>query len=131
MKRIAFLTALISLFGLAFLVACSEQKEAEKHEAEVTSDDVKKEAQEAMEAASAYTQQQKEDFMRQAEAKIEEYTRQMEELMAKAQSGATELKEESKAEFKQDMEELRKKKQKFAEKLYDLKSASGQAWDDI
>jgi hypothetical protein len=52
--------------------------------------------------------------MRRAEAKMEEYTRQMEELMAKALSGATELKEESKAEFKQDMEELCKKKQEFA-----------------
>jgi hypothetical protein len=62
----------------------------------------------------AFTQQQKEEFMRRAEAKMEEYTRQMEELMAKALSGATELKEESKAEFKQDMEELCKKKQEFA-----------------
>jgi hypothetical protein len=131
MKRIAFLTALMSLFGLVFLVACSEQKEAEKPKAEVTSGDVKKEAEEAMEAASAYTQQQKEDFMRRAEAKMEEYNRQMEELTAKAQSGATELSEQSKAELNQDIEELRKKKQEFAEKLDDLKSASGQAWDDI
>jgi non-ribosomal peptide synthetase component F len=56
---------------------------------------------------------------------------EMQKLLAKAQSKATDLKEESKVQFNQSMEELRNKKQAAAEKLNELNSASGEAWEDI
>lgn len=116
---------------LAFLVACGDQKEAKKSETEVTSVDVKKEAKEAMETAKIYAHQQKEEYLQQIEAKIKEYDREMQELLAKAQSKATDLKEESKAQFNQSMEELSNKKKAAAEKLNELNSASAEAWGDI
>jgi len=107
MRRIALLIMLTAFFGLVFLVACGDQKEAEKSETEVTSMDVKKEAKETMETVKSYTQQQKDAYLRQIEAKLEELDKEMQELQAKAKSSATELKEESKAKFNQSMEELR------------------------
>lgn len=42
MRKIALFIMLTAFFGLVFLVACGDQKEAEKSETEVTSMDVKK-----------------------------------------------------------------------------------------
>jgi chromosome segregation ATPase len=131
MRRTTLLIMLTAFFGLAFLVACGDQKEAEKSKTEVTSADVKKEAKEAMETAKTYAQQQKEEYLQQIEAKMKEYDREMQELLAKAQSGATDLKEESKAQFDQSMEELRNKKEAAAKKLNEINSESGEAWKDI
>ena len=131
MRRIVLLIILTAFFGLAFLVACGDQKEAKKSETKVTSVDVKKEAKEAIETAKTYAQQQKEEYLQQIKAKMKEYDREMQELLAKAQSRATDLKEESKAQFNQSMEELRNKKQAAADKLNELNSASGVAWEYI
>jgi len=62
---------------------------------------------------------------------MKEYDREMQELLAKAQSGATDLKEESKTQFDEKMKEFRDKKQAAADKLDELNSASGEAWKDI
>lgn len=131
MRRIALSIMLTAFFGLAFLAACGDQKEAKKSETEVTSMDVKKEAKEAMETAKTYAQQQKEEYLQQIKAKMKGYDREMQELLAEAQSRATDLKEESKAQFNQSMEELHNKKRAAAEKLNELNSASGEAWEDI
>ncbi|MGW8303323.1 MAG: hypothetical protein ACWGNO_14700 [Desulfobacterales bacterium] len=131
MKRSALMVILTAFIATTFLVACGDQKEAEKFQKKVTSADVKKEAKEAMETTKAYTLQQKEEYQKQIKAKLEEIDREIQALQAKAQSRATELKEESKAELNQAMEGLLKKKQAAAEKLNELKSASGKAWEDI
>ena len=131
MRRIALFMMLTAFFGLVFLVACGDQKKAEKSETAVTSMDVKKEVKEAVETAKSYTQQQKEEYLRQIDAKIKEFDREMQELLAKAKSSASDLKEAGKAKFNQSMEELHNKKQAAADKLNELNSASGEAWEDI
>jgi len=125
------LIILAAFFGSAFLLACGDGKETEKPEMKVTSQDVKKEAREAMETAKAYTLQQKEEYQEQIEARLQVLDREIQELQARTQSKAAELKEESKAEYNQTIEELRNKKQAAAEQLDKLKSASGKAWEDI
>jgi len=131
MRRIALLIMLTAFFGLAFLVACGDQKEAKKSETEVTAMDVQKEAKEAMETAKTYAYKQKEEYLQQIKAKMKGYDREIQELLAKAESRAADLKEESKVQFNQSMEELHNKKQAAAEKLNELNSASGEAWEDI
>ena len=131
MKRIVLFMTLALFFTTALLLACGDQKEAQKPETAVTSADVKKEATEAMETAKAYTRQQKEEYQKKMEARLQELDSEIQQLQAKAQSSATELKEKSKAEFNQSMEDLRNKQQVATEKLNELKSASGQAWEDI
>jgi spermidine/putrescine-binding protein len=131
MRRIALLIMLTAFLGLAFLVACGDQKEAKTSETEVTAVDVKKEAKEAMETAKTYAFKQKEEYLQQIKAKMKEYDREIQELLAKAESRATDLKEEGKAQFDQSMEALLNKKQTAAEKLNELNSASAEAWEDI
>jgi len=130
MKRLVLFITLALFFTTAFLLACSDQQESQKSETAVTSADVKNEAKEAMETAKAYTQQQKEEYQKQMEAKLQELDREIQDLQTKAQSNAAELKEKSKEEFNQTMEELRNKQQAATEKLDQLKSASGKAWED-
>ncbi|MGA9236845.1 MAG: hypothetical protein WBV91_18620, partial [Desulfobacterales bacterium] len=72
MKRTAIAITLTVFFLLGFLAACGDQKEAEKSQTEVTSEDVKKEAKEAMQTAKEYTLQQKEEYQKQMEAKLQE-----------------------------------------------------------
>lgn len=131
MRRKALLIMLTVFFGLAFLVACGDQKEAEKSKTKVTSMDVKKEAKEAIQTAKTYTKQQKEEYLNQLDAKIKEFDREMQELLAKTKSSAIEMKDESKEKVNQSLEELRKKKQAAAEKLNELKSSSNEAWEEI
>lgn len=131
MRRKALLIMLMAFFGLAFLVACGDQKDAEKSETKVTSMDVKEEAKEAIQTAKTYTQQQKEEYLHQLDAKIKEIDREMQELLAKTKSRAIEMKDESKAKVDQSLEELRNKKQTATEKLNELKSSSSEAWEEI
>lgn len=131
MKRTAVVLTLTAFFGLAVLLACGDEKEAAKPKAEVTSEDVKKETKEAMETAQAYTQQQKDEYLQLMNAKLEEINRELQELTDKTQSKASEMKEEARAELNRNMETLRSKKQEVAQKLDELKSASGSAWEDI
>lgn len=131
MRRKALLIMLMAFFGLAFLVACGDQKDAEKSETKVTSMDVKKEAKEAIQTAKTYTQQQKEEYLHQLDAKIKEFDREMQELLAKTKSSTIEMKDESKAKVDQSLEELRNKKQAATEKLNELKSSSSEAWEEI
>ena len=96
----------------------------------MTSADVKKEAKEAIETTKAYSLQQKEEYQKQMEAKLQDFDREIQSLQDKVKSGASALKEDSIAKFNQSMEELSKKKQAVAEKLNELKSESGKAWED-
>lgn len=131
MKRTTLLIVLTVFIAMVFLVACSRQKEADKSQTKVTSADVKKEAKKAMETTKAYTLQQKEEYEKQIKAKLQKINGEIQQLQSKAQSRATELKEKGKAEFAQAMEGLHKKKQAAAEKLNELNSASGKAWEDM
>jgi biopolymer transport protein ExbD len=131
MKKIVVFIILAAFFGSAFLLACGDGKESEKPKVEVTSQDVKNKAKEAIETAKTYTLQQKEEYQKQMEARLQELDREIRELQAGAQSKATALKEESKAQFDQALEELRNKQQAAADKLDKLKSSSGKAWEDM
>jgi len=131
MRSIVLALTLTAFFGVVFLSACDSQEEAKQSESEVTSADVKKEAEEALQTAKAFTQQQKDEYMQQMQARIDKIEKEIQEVQAKAQSKATELKEDSKAKFDQSMAELRSKKQAAADKLAELKSSSDKAWNDI
>ena len=131
MIRKALLIMLASFFSMALFFACGDQKDAEKSDTKVTYEDVKKESKEAMETAKEYTQEQKEEYLRQMRAKLDEFNKEIQELQTKAASKAIGLKEASKEELSQSMKELAEKKKAAAEKIDELKNASGNAWEDI
>jgi hypothetical protein len=84
-----------------------------------------------METAKEYTQEQKEEYLRQMRAKLDEFNKEIQELQTKAASKAIGLKEASKEELSQSMKDLAEKKKAAAEKIDELKNASGNAWEDI
>ena len=131
MKKIVALMISAAFFGSAFLLACSDGEKSEKPKVEVTSQDMKNQAKEAMDTAKTYTLQQKEEYQKQIEARLQEIDRQIKDLQTKAQSKVTDLKEESKVQFSQTLEELHNKKQAAADKLAKLESASGKAWEKM
>lgn len=62
--------------GLLFSAGCGEKKESG-----VTGQDVKKEAREAVQTATAFTQQQKEEYQKKLEAKLKEYDQKLDKLL--------------------------------------------------
>ena len=122
MKGFILILLLTTGVSLGLWPGCGEKKETE-----VTSKDVKKEDKEAVETAKAYTQQQKKEYQEQIEAKIKGYDQNLDELKVKAKG----VKGEAKAEFNRQMDELRKKKEEASQKLKEMQSATGKAWEDL
>jgi cytochrome c556 len=94
---------------------------------EVTGEDVRKEAGEAVEATAQYTKQEMETFTAQVEDKLQTADRKMDELQAKAR----ELQGEARQSIDQEIQELKVKRDKASSQLAELKSASANAWDDM
>jgi TolA-binding protein len=113
----AFLVCAVVLAG------CGGEEQATK----VTPEDVKEEAKEALQTATAFTAEQKEAYQKQIESTLEEYNQRMDELKTKA--GA--LKGEARAKVNEQMEMLRNKREAAVQNLEQLKAASGEAWGDL
>jgi chromosome segregation ATPase len=94
---------------------------------EVTGEDVRKEAAEAVEATAQYTRQEMATFTAQVEDKLQTADRKMDELQAKAR----ELQGEARQSIDQEIQELKVKRDKASSQLAELKSASANAWDDM
>ena len=105
----------------------SRLRRKKKGESGVTGQDVKKETREAVQTATAFTQQQKEEYQKKLEAKLKEYDQKLDELKGRAEK----MKEEVKGEINKEIEEFRKNQQAAAKKLEELKAASGKAWEDL
>ena len=114
---------LLTMIGLLFFVySCGESKETG-----VASEDVKKESKEAYQTAVEYSKQQKEEIVRQMQAKLDEYKQNIEKLKIKTELMGQGLK----ADFNHRLDELQAKQEAAQEKLSELKSSSGKAWDEV
>jgi predicted RNase H-like nuclease (RuvC/YqgF family) len=120
MIRIGIVLSVIGIF--LCVVACGESKQEN-----VTSEDVKKETEEAYQTAVEYTAQQKEEIQAEMRRKLDDYKQKIEQLRSETET----LSAEAKAEVKRRLEELRTKQQAAEQKLSQLKSSSGKAWNDI
>ncbi len=123
------LTVFILSMGLFW--GCGEKKEPEKTTTTaptaVTPGEVKKEAKETVDKATALVKQQKEEYEKKLQAALDDYNKKIEELDAKAAT----IKEESKAQFAKEMEKLKAEEQELAKKLTALKSDTGTGWENI
>jgi predicted small lipoprotein YifL len=120
MERVV-LTALVVVFGVALLVGCGR-----KGEEEVPAEDVKEKVKEAAEAVASYTKQEIEAFREKAGDTLAGYGEKIKELDGKAE----EIESDLQSEYRKARDELSKKQEAVAKKLEELKSASGQAWND-
>ena len=122
-----FLVVLLAaLLGLVLAVSACQKKE-EKAPAKVTSEEVKKEAKEAVGATAEYATQERDEFVNKAQEDMDAINVKMEELKKKMQEETG----EAKAKLEQQIQKLEPERQVAEEKLAALKSATGEAWKDL
>ena len=122
------LSAIMLMSALAALPGCGEKEQTQSRPATVLSkEDVKNEAKEAYDATKAYTQEQMQAFREQTEARLAEYEQEIDQLQAKAEK----LEGDAKAKAEQQLTQLRQKRDAVSEKLKELSSSSGNAWEQI
>jgi len=130
MKNVMFvrgLLAIMLLLAMGALTGCGEKEKAQSKSATVSKEDVKKEAKEAYDATKAYTQEQMQAFRKQMEIKLNESGEKIDQLQAKAEK----LGEDGKAKAEQQLTALRQKRDEVSEKLKELSSSSGNAWEQL
>lgn len=138
--RMLFVSCLFLLVSVWVFVSCGQREEpveppAAVEEAseetgqkgEVTAEDVKREAEEALETATTYTAQQRQAYQAKMEAKLEEFGRRIDELKAEAEA----KKPEVEARLQEEIKQLEQKREAAREKLDELRSASEKAWKDL
>jgi len=121
------LLAIMLLLTLGALPGCGEKDQTKDKPATVSKEDVKKEAKEAYDTTKAYTQEQMQAFREQMETKLTEYKKGIDDLQAKAEG----LGDDAKAKAEQQLTALRQKRDEVSEKLKDLRSSSGNAWEQL
>jgi predicted RNase H-like nuclease (RuvC/YqgF family) len=109
------------------LSGCGDKDQPQSKSGTVSSDNVKKEAKEAYEATKAYTQEQMQTIRKQMQTKLDEYGKEIDQLQAKAEK----LEGDAKAKAEQQLAALRQKRDAVAEKVKELGSSSGNAWEQV
>jgi DNA-binding transcriptional MerR regulator len=115
------------LLALGFLGGCSDKDKSQNKPAAVSKEDVKKEVKEAYDATKAYTKEQMRAFREQTEAKLAEYDKEIDQLQAKTEK----MGEDAKAKAEEQLKALRQKRDEVSEKVKELSSSSGNAWEKI
>jgi tRNA U34 5-carboxymethylaminomethyl modifying GTPase MnmE/TrmE len=119
--------AIMLLLALGALPGCGEKDQSQSKPATVSKEDVKKEAKEAYNTTKAYTQEQMQAFREKTEARLAEYKKEIDELQTKAEK----LGGDAKAKAEQQLTALRQKRDEVSQKLKELSSASGNAWEQV
>jgi len=121
------LLAIMLLLVLGVLPGCGEKESTESKSATVSKEDVKNKVEEAYDTTKTYTQEQMQAFGEQTEARLAEYKKEIDQLQAKAEK----LEGDAKAKAEQQLTALRQKRDEVSEKLKDLSSSSGNAWEQL
>lgn len=130
MKSVMFareLLAIIVLLALGAVPGCGEKEQTQSKPATVSKEEVKKEAKEAYDATKAYTQGQMEAFLEKTQTRLAEYDKEIDQMKAKAEK----LGGDAKAKAEQQLTALRQKRDALSEKLKELGSSTGNAWEQL
>ena len=112
---------------MGVLPGCGEKEQTESKSATVSKEDVKNKVKEAYDATKTYTQEQMQAFGEQTETRLAEYKKEIDQLQVKAEK----LEGDAKAKAEQQLTALRQKRDEVSEKLKDLSSSSGNAWEQL
>ena len=123
------MSRLIWMLLLAGLIAFSgcDQKPADQKPGKVTPEDVRRDAGQAVNTATEYSQQAKEEFQKKLEVQLNE----LDAKIAKFREKGRDLKDESKVNWDRKMADLEKKREAARVKLDEVGRSSAEAWKDV
>ena len=116
---------MLILPGLLTASGC-EQKPVEQTPGTVTSDDVRREAGQAIHSAAESSQQAKGEFQKVLQARLQELDSEIEKLREKGRD----LTDDARANGDRKMTELETKREAAHAKLDEIASSSAEAWKD-
>ena len=117
---------MLMLVGLLAAIGC-ERKPADRTPGKVTSEDVRRDAGQAVETAAEFSQQTKEEFQKKLDARLKE----LDAEIAKLREKGRDLKDEAKANWDQKMADLETKRDAARAKLAEVGQSSAEAWKDV
>ena len=114
------------LAGLVAVMGC-EQKPADRTPGKVTSEDVRRDAGQAVKTAAEFSQQTKEEFQKNLEVRLKE----LDAEIAKLREKGGDLKDKAKANWDRKMAELETKREAASAKLAEVGRSSAEGWKDV
>jgi hypothetical protein len=117
---------MLILAGLFAAIGC-EQKPVDGTPGKVTSEDVRRDASQAVKSAAEYSPQTKEEFQKNLDARLNELDAKIVKLREKGRD----LKDEAKANWDRKMAELETKREAVSAKLAEVGHSSAEAWKDV
>lgn len=123
MSRFAWILMLAGLFAV---LGC-ERKPADRTPGKVTSEDVRRDAGQAVNTAAEFSQQTKEEFQKKLDAQLKE----LDAEIAKLQEKGRDLKDKAKANWDQKMADLEKKRDAARAKLAEVGHSTAEGWEDV
>ena len=114
------------LAGLVAVVGC-ERKPADRTPGKVTSEDVRRDAGQAVNTAVEFSQQTKEEFQRKLDARLKD----MDAEIAKLHEKGRDLKGDAKVKWDQKLADLETKRDAARAKLAEVGKSSAEAWKDV
>jgi TolA-binding protein len=116
----------VMLAGLLAAVGC-EREPADRTPGRVTSEDVRRDAGQAINTAVEFSQQAKEEFQKKLDARLKE----LDAEIAKLREKGRDLKDKAKPNWDQKMADLERKRDAARAKLADVGHSSAEAWKDV
>jgi LPS O-antigen subunit length determinant protein (WzzB/FepE family) len=117
---------MLMLAGLLAAIGC-ERKPADRTPGKVTSEDVRRDAGQAVNTAAEFSRQTKEEFQKKLEARLKD----LDAEIAKLREKGRDLKDKAKANWDQKMAELETKRDAARAKLAEVGHSSAEAWKDV
>jgi LPS O-antigen subunit length determinant protein (WzzB/FepE family) len=117
----------ILMLAVLFAAQGCEQKPTDQTPGKVTSEDVRRDAGQAVNTAVEYSQQTKEEFQKKLDTQLNE----LDAKIAKLREKGRDLKDEAKANWDRKMAELETKRDAARAKLAEVGHSSAEAWKDV
>ena len=117
---------MLMLAGSVAVVGC-ERKPADRTPGKVTSEDVRRDAGQAVNTAVEFSQQAKEDFQKNLNARL----KNMDAEIAKLREKGRDRKDEAKVKWDQKLADLKTKRDVARAKLAEVAQSSAAAWKDV
>ncbi len=124
--RYLVVALVLMVLTVVFAAGCGEKDQAASKQ-KVSSEQVKQEAKESIDAAKTYTLEHKDEYMADIEEQLKEYQDKIDELRKQAQLAG----QDTKASLEEKIQALEKQQESVRERLAEVKSASGNAWTHL